>query len=109
MGRLTLRDDIIHMTSELLERMLMGQETLDDFLMLSKGVHWMVMMTKAAQGTLERPRKGKTGLESPRKKTCAPSALEACPSHSRSARPGQTAHYTLGMHPICSTNAQAYA
>lgn len=71
--------------------MLIDLGVLDDSLVLSKGANCMKITYKEVQGTLKRPMIGKTGLESPRKRTCtpSPSALEMRPSCFRYARAGQ--------------------
>ncbi|KAF3651726.1 hypothetical protein FXO38_16455, partial [Capsicum annuum] len=79
--------------------MLIDLGVLDDSLVLSKGANCMKITYKEVQGTLKRPMIGKTGLESPRKRTCtpSPSALEMRPSCFRYARAGQN-------NPSCSRN-----
>ncbi|KAF3620308.1 hypothetical protein FXO37_33318 [Capsicum annuum] len=82
--------DTIQMASELLDEMLTGQETLDGFLMVIKRRPLDDYDDQGGSRDVgDRPREGKTEPESPRKRTCAPSALEVCPTRSRSARVGQ--------------------
>ncbi|KAF3617138.1 Phosphatidylinositol/phosphatidylcholine transfer protein SFH8 [Capsicum annuum] len=64
------------MASELLERMLTGQETLDDFLMAIKGRPLDDYDDQGGSRDIREAKGRQTGLESPQKRTCAPSALE---------------------------------